>query len=278
MAEDNGKLMMVILSILGVFFFGCCCCLIVSAVAAGGGASVLSPTDPRQTLWTSGQKIQSDPLDLSTVKNAKWTTFPTVPSTAADIAASPTVKYTYSMDIFLKGTRQDTGATMLWYHNNQNSAYANHPANPGRIPCFWILSNNWTAGFKGVPHTAHVCTGDSSEVWVAGPASTPAKAVPDDTWTNVTVVADTNKITIYVNGVSVATATAGNMEWQTCAADAWYWNAGNINTGDIKVANFYWWNTPLTDVQVSQLVVPSTATSSVATTSYYVPEPYSKEL
>jgi hypothetical protein len=55
----------------------------------------------------------------------------------------------------------------------------------------------------------------------------------------------------------------------------------NVNTagklGAITVANVYWWNTALTTDQIAKLKIPSSPTPGVATTSYYMPEPYTAE-
>jgi len=42
----------------------------------------------------------------------------------------------------------------------------------------------------------------------------------------------------------------------------------------VNVGNVYWWNSALTAAQIAQLKVPSAPTPGVATTSYYMPEPF----
>ena len=234
------------------------------------------PKDPRQSVWSSGQSLLSSVTDAFTLKGKTFTTAPTgVPNTTALITATPTVSYTFSMDVYLAAGRPDNGANLLWYHN---SAAAN--ANPGRTPCLWILSNNWAAGYKGCPHAAHVCQDGHTEGWMAAPPNQSTPPVPDGVWTNITVTGSGSTMNMYINGntTPIATSTpASPLAWQVEATptSAWKWDCGAVSAADqVKFANFYWWNSVLTTSQIAQLAVPSAPTPGVATTSYYLPEPY----
>jgi hypothetical protein len=87
---------------------------------------------------------------------------------------------------------------------------------------------------------------------------------------------------MYINGnttpIVTASAPAGHkMIWQPepDPATAWKWDCNNVSAaGQMKIANFYWWNTALTTAQIASLKVPTSPTPGVATTSYYMPEPF----
>ena len=241
-----------------------------------GPVSSPAATDPRSSVWSSGQSLVSAPTDLFTLKGTTFATKPTgVPNTAALIAAAPTVNYTFSIDFKLAGTRPDTGATQIFYHVSSSTGV--------RTPTLFILSNNWGAGYKGCPHVAHAAQ-PSGEGWMAAPPNHTTPPVPDDVWTNVTVTASDKTVSMYINGSTTPITTGivpnnGTLIWQPepDPANAWKWDCGPITaTGQMQIANFYWWNTALTTAQIAQLKVPSSPTTGVATTSYYMPEPYSK--
>ena len=245
------------------------------APSADTPASAPAPaaTDPRASVWSSGQSLLSPETDLFTLKGTAFATKPTgVPNTAALIAANPTVNYTFSMDLKLAGTRPDA-LVQLFYHVSSGTGL--------RTPAFFMLNNGWGAGHKGCPHVAHAAQ-PSGEGWIKAPPNQPTPPVPDDVWTNVTVTASDKTVSMYINGNTTPIATGsppnnGTLIWQPepDPANAWKWDCGGLTAaGQMKIANFYWWNTALTTAQIAQLKVPTSPTPGVATTSYYMPEPF----
>jgi hypothetical protein len=99
-------------------------------------------------------------------------------------------------------------------------------------------------------------------------------------WFNVTWVVNGSTLSTYFNGVADETAS-GTFNWGTAAAQ-WRWNQyfseypnRTQNTkGSVKVANAYFWPSALTAAQIAQLKIPAAPTPGVATTSYYMPEPF----
>jgi hypothetical protein len=109
-------------------------------------------------------------------------------------------------------------------------------------------------------------------------------------WFNLTFTVNSTACTMYINGTQVGqwtytTATGGPPTWP--ATPAWRWsdaaaaslqNGIAANTqGSIKVANAYYWPSVLTTAQIAKLSIPSSPTPGVATTSYYMPEPFTNE-
>jgi len=259
-------------------------CAAVYESSGGSPAPGPAATDPRASVWSSGQSLVSPETDLVTLKGTAFATKPGgVPNTTALIAAAPTVNYTFSMDLKLSGSRPDA-LVQVFYHNSPQASSATAVANPGRTPALYILNNGWAAGYKGCPHVAHIAE-ISGESWIAAPPNLPTPPVPDDVWTNVTVTASGSTLSMYINGNTTPIATAPALDghkliWQPEAdpANAWKWDCGGISAaGQMKIANFYWWNTALTAAQIAQLKIPATPTPGVATTSYYMPEPFTAE-
>jgi len=106
-------------------------------------------------------------------------------------------------------------------------------------------------------------------------ASVGSVVVPQNQWYNVTITCDGSTAHVYMNGTLDSTADfTGPFTWPT-TDDPWNWcNSDFSQGGSLKVANTYFWPTVLTTDQISKLKVPTAPSPSVATTSYYLPEPY----
>lgn len=225
------------------------------------GPAPAPATDPRQVVWSSGQSIQSAPLDISTQ---------TIPFTNAPsgINTSQPPSYTMSMDINIA----QTGPS--WRNIFNNGAHDCCDAT-SRRPAMFITGTD--AAPANRIHIVHGANEDNNRNIVSNFTATLGQ------WFNVTWVVNNGTMSTYFNGVPDATAT-GTFNWGSPVQNQWRWNEyiqeyttrAENTQGSVQVANVYWWNTALTSTQISQLTVPSTPTSGVATTSYYMPEPFTR--
>jgi Concanavalin A-like lectin/glucanases superfamily len=250
----------------------CCCCLLSSSLAmamissSGGSLSLSggapSSTDPRAPVWSTGQKIQDAPLDIST----QTTPFATAPT---GINTSQPVSYTMSMDINIA----QAGPSWRNVFNN-----GSHDCCDGtsRRPALFITGND--AAPANRVHIVHGANEDNNRNIVSNFTATLGK------WFNVTWVVDGGSMKTYFNGVPDATVS-GTFNWGNPVQNQWRWNEyvqeyptrGANTAGALSVANVYWWNSALTPDQIATLAIPQTPDPNVATTSYYEPEPYFKD-
>jgi hypothetical protein len=210
------------------------------------------------SVWSSGQTIQSSPLEISTS---------TIPFANAPTGFSTTAapSYTMSMDINIA----QTGPSWRNVFNNGSHDCCDVNA---RHPAMFITGSDF-----GVPnkiHIVHNATEDVNRNIVSNFAATLGK------WFNVTFVVNNGTMSTYFNGVADATASgtfnwgAQNMQWRWNEYIQEYTTRTQNTQGSVQVANVYFWPSALTPAQIAQLVIPSTPTPGVATTSYYMPEPY----
>jgi len=239
---------------------------------AGSPAGTPAPaTDPRSTVWTTGQKLQGDPLEIGTAV-VPLTTQPTLPTTAT---------YSISMDLNVAAT-PSSWRTILTSKDGcdwNNNA----PTQNTRRPVIYIAGADVGARVNQlcINHT------DSGSNWQGDGSKLNGvdRTGPDFTfgkWFNLTVTMDSASKTgkLYIDGTLKGNFTAPNAFAWPSPATTWTWGNtcytnGGRDTQSVKVANAYFFQSVLTDAQVSKLVVPSAPTTGVPTTSYYTPEPYS---
>jgi hypothetical protein len=232
-----------------------------SPAPASGGSPAPAPaaTDPRQAVWTSGKVIQSAPLEIGIPGNAPiaFTTKPS-PYTPGQSAV-----FTMSFDLYVTGTAPSWRS--IFAHsivNNDGGA---------RAPSVYLTGTD-AAPANRVHY--NFLKPDASGALVQG-ASVGSVVVPSNQWYNVTITCDGSTAHVYMNGTLDSAADfTGTFKWPT-SDDPWNWcNSDFSQGGSVKVANTYFWNSALTTAQIAQLKVPSAPTPGVATTSYYMPEPY----
>ena len=221
-----------------------------------GPAPAPTPTDPRQVVWSTGQKIQSDPLVLAAT--GEFTTKPTGYSTQS------TPRYTISFDVYVSATQTNWNA--IFTHGALDNWDGAKPKPNGRLPFVEFYKNSTRlqvehAGKQGSTITRHHASS--------------AQGLPTNQWVNIVIRVENGAATVYQNGVSIITFS-GPFYWPDAANDKWYWAPSGPLTGTVKVANFYFWPSALATTQIGALKVPAAPTPGVATTSYYEVEPYEK--
>jgi len=222
-------------------------------------APVPPPTDPRQLVWSTGQKIQSEPLDISKYTNA--TEFKTKPT---GYATQTTPMYTISFDVYVSATQTNWNA--IFTHGALDNWDGAKPKPNGRLPFVEFYKNSTRllvehAGKQGSTITRHHASS--------------AQGLPTNQWVNITISVNNGTATVYRNGSTEASFT-GKFYWPDAANDKWYWAPSGPLTGTVKVANFYFWTSALSPSQIGILRVPTVPTAGVPTTSYYEVEPYYK--
>lgn len=226
-----------------------------------------SASDPRASVWSSGQPLQSDPLEIGSITNSiPLTRQPTLPAVAT---------YTISMDLNVASTFSDWRCILTSSDGIDWNGPSNRPVTNTRRPLILISSGNQII----VNHT------DSNSNWQALGGSLygtvdPASYFTPGQWFNLTITLDSGSKTcnLYINGTLRANSTVPNAFAWPSPATTWVWNnTSYTKSGSIRVANAYFWSSVLAASQISGLVIPSSATPGVATTSYYAVEPYSKD-
>jgi len=213
--------------------------------------------DPRNNIWSSGQLLQSEPLEIGSAVVPLKTT----PTGYSSQTAGST--YSMSIDIFIKNKPKNW--INILSHSKQDPS--DWPLNGSlyRTPSVYCYNDD----------TIYVCHIDSK---TNNQQCLVSKIPSYGTWFNLTWVVTPTNMTGYLNGVQFQQLSTGLLIWPS-PDQAWTWNyskyVGN-NDGSVQVANSYFWTVALPSDQVVQLKIPSTPNSSVATTSYYTPEPYSK--
>jgi len=226
------------------------------APAPDSPAPAPAATDPRASVWASGQSIQSAPLDTQT----------TAPFATPPTGYSGTPTYSMSLDINIAQTA--TGWRNIFSHSpaTNDGIVAN-----ARKPSLWVTGG---PGQGNPPNRMHIIhqtgTNDNTNI-VTTFAATPG------TYFNLTWVVSGGVLKAYINGVLDTSGTiSGAFTWPS-PDQPWTWmnpTGATGKLGSITVANVYWWNSALTDAQVAQLKIPTSPTPGVATTSYYMPEPF----
>jgi hypothetical protein len=226
----------------------------------------LAATDPRATVWATGQKLQGDPLEIGDVAtpipvNPK----PTLPST---------VVYTVSFDL----KYASTGTT--W-----RELLSSNWLGTIRRPMFSITG---TAADNGGANKFIVIHQPASETTTTGAGVYTSKTYSPGVWYNIVFTVDaTNTVKLYVNGTLDSSYTYPSaLSW---GDSQWWWrptNAGVPSTDkSVQVANAYFWSSVLSTSDIAKLVIPATADPNVPTTSYYTSQPvnmgtsaYTKEM
>ena len=230
-----------------------------SGSPSGSPAPAPAATDPRQAVWSSGQSIQSAPLEISTTT----TNFATAPT---GITTTSAPSYTMSMDINIA----QTGPS--WRNVFNNGSHDCCDAN-ARHPAMFITGSD--ASPPNRIHIVHNASEDVNRNIVSNFAATLGQ------WFNVTFVVNGGVMSTYFNGVADATVSgtfnwgSQNMQWRWNEYIQEYTTRTQNTQGSVQVANVYFWNSALTASQIAQLKIPSAPTPGVSTTSYFVPEPYS---
>jgi hypothetical protein len=215
-----------------------------------------TPTDPRQVVWSTGQKIQSDPLVLAATK--EFTTKPTGYSTQS------TPKYTISFDVYVSETQKDYNA--IFTHGALDSWDGAKPKPNARLPFVEFYKNSTRLQVEHAEKQGNT---------IKRHHASSATGLPTNQWVNIVIRVENGAATVYRNGVSDFTFS-GPFYWPDAANDKWYWAPSGPLTGTVKVANFYFWTSALATTQIGALKVPAAPTPGVATTSYYEVEPYEK--
>jgi len=272
MAGSSGAIIIVVMLVI------CCCCLAALGAAwyenwtcsLGFGNSCstttspstvpTTPTDPRSAIWATGQKLQGDPLEIGTAHDILFETNGAKPS-----GYSGSVSYTISLDlnvaqlsngtwrnIFEHGLR-DTDPTINDFNNGPGPNY--------RRPSMYITPGGTPNGSapNSVIHYVHsTTTNENLNVF--------SQVIPIGSWFNITVTVGSGTMTMYMNGApstfSVTqgfnvTITGANFTWFTTDYP-WVWNRLNYpQSGSVKVANAYFWNSVLTPTQIASLAIPS---------------------
>jgi hypothetical protein len=159
---------------------------------------------------------------------------------------------------------EQSGPSWRNVFNNGTHDYGDANA---RHPAMFITGTDY-----GTPNKIHIVqnsTEDINKNIVSDFAATPGK------WFNVTWVVNGGVMSTYFNGVADKTVS-GTFNWGTAPAQ-WRWNEyiqeyttrAENTKGSVKVANVYFWNTPLPATQIAKLAVPSAASPGISTTSYY---------
>ena len=207
--------------------------------------------DPRSSVWSTGEKIQGAPLEIGTTSAPIiFTQRPTLPTT---------VVYTFSLDLWF----ESTGSSWRTIFSSGIP-----PAPTVRYPALFLTGS---AADNGGANKIMFYHDTGNGTWPGTTALTPGR------WYNlVCTMASDNTLTAYINGVNAGSYTYTSA--RAWSPDPFYWkpeNAGDPSTQkSIKVANVYFWPSVLTSAQISNLAVPYIPTPGIATTSYYMPEPY----
>jgi hypothetical protein len=233
--------------------------------------------DPRQTMWDTGFKSLDAPFWVG--HNSPVIQKPVF------VNNSTPVTYTMSLDLWIQGT----GTT---YRN----VLVSNPQSSGinlRKPLLFLMgtAEGTSVNKLGFMHTPGArATIDYQNMVYDGVYST--TALTPGRWYNIIITVDssvplTPVLKMYVNGTLESTATwqpawtPGPLTW--FQDDNWTLRpdgpgyAGNPTDpaqSEMAVANFAMWNRVLSQSEISQLSVPSTVTPGMASTSYYMPEPF----
>jgi len=230
-----------------------------------------SATDPRQAVWSTGQSIQSAPLEIGTSSDIPFTTSPT------GYATQTAPSYTITMDInvakvapgwrnIFEHGKRDTDMTNDWLPNDGG------PGTVYRRPSLYIDA----AGSYG--------TVDNCLVYVHSDTNNANGTVITPTidigkWFNITAVVDSGKMTLYYNGVektfpaswSAHSNLSTTFNW-FATDQPWTWarkNYADPTFGSVQVGNVYFWPSALTAAQILTVgTIPSSAISGVATSAY----------
>lgn len=225
-----------------------------------------SATDPRSTVWTTGQKLQGDPLEIGTAETPLGTQ-PTLPTTAT---------YSISMDLNIEQTSPNWRAILTSKDGPDWNADAVIPNT--RRPLIGITGANAPPADQiFINHTDSASAYQGHALDLNGTRRTGADYTFGK-WFNLTVTLDSAAKVgkLYINGTKKGEFTAAQPFAWPSPSTTWSWNSSAYGkTGSIKVANAYFFSTVLTDAQISQLAVPSATTPGAPTTSYFTPEPYS---
>jgi hypothetical protein len=215
-------------------------------------------------VWSTGQQIQSAPLDIAQYTNA--TEFTKKPMGYGN---QSTPQYTISFDVYVSENQKSW--TAIFGHGRTDSwdNATNSPKINGRVPT--VMFQQGTTRYI-VQHAQK--EGNT----IKNAEATSATGLPLSKWVNITISVNNGTATVYRNGV-VESSFTGKFYWPNAANDKWYWSPNGSYadpTGTLKVANFYFWPSALATTQIGALKVPAAPTPGVATTSYYEVEPYEK--
>ena len=264
-------------AVMGIFALCVCLVCVVIAVAiyystqsedTSSPSASPSPSpaarDPRATVWTTGQLLQSAPLEIGTAV-VPLSPQPTLPATAT---------YSISMDLNIAATH--TTWRCILESVDGVDWINNMPKPNARRPLIGITGNDALPAdqiFLNHTDASSVFQGDG--LW----ANNARRQGADYTlgkWFNWTATVDSSSKTakIYVDGILKGSfAAAQPFAWPN-PVTTWTWNNSTYSkTSSIKVANAYFFPSVLTDAQVASLKVPTSPTAGVDTTSYYTSEP-----
>ena len=232
------------------------------------------PTDPRSSVWSKGQLIQSAPLEI-----IQGVTAPIMFATQPILPA--TVTYSVSMDMFI--TRQSAGYLEFLASNTGDSwegPNGGHPALTSNHPLAFVVpaADAGHVGGIGVRHNDATTNWDPME---PATISNTVKAKYGQ-WFNFVfrINGSTKKVETYIDGVLAGSTNYTNTPTWDSVPGRWSYGTSwkyNQDAGSTKVANVYFFNTYLADADIPKLKIPSTPSPAIATTSYYEPEPYTKD-
>ena len=188
-----------------------------------------TPTDPRSTVWSTGQMIQSAPVVISVATPPAPTNQP-----SGLIAGGSVSSYTLSLDLYYSGKQWSD-----WFGILEMGAY----------PAVWLTPKTTEGvgafGVQTVPRSGYLDTNN-------------VRNVPVNTWFNLVAVYNVaaGTCSLYYNGTNVASSTPFGAIWPSPLPRMVFNSRGHTET-TVKVANIYWWNSALSDAQAAQLVIPA---------------------
>jgi hypothetical protein len=234
--------------------------------------------DPRQTMWDTGFKSLDAPLWVG--HNSPFIQKPPF------VNDTTPVTYTLSLDLWVAGigtnyrnvlVSNPTGATSMRKPLLYMPGTASGASEANKVGFMHTPGSRGTIDYEGMTYLG----------LYSATALTPGR------WYNIVITVDssvplTPVLKMYVNGTLESTIT-----WQQAWAPGpltWFQNdkwtlrgvdgpsyGGNPTDpaqSEMAVANFAMWNRVLSQSEISQLSVPSTVTPGMASTSYYMPEPF----
>ena len=210
-----------------------------------GGSPPAGTPLSRDDLIRSAQLVQgSTPLQTQ-LGNSSFTI------TGSD-KYSGKAKYTYSMDINIFNVFNEWRT--IFTHNGDDWKSG------GRTPSLFVIPNTTDI------HVTHSVNGENKTMNVT-------TGVGTDTYFNLLVTCDGDKITAYINGTKKADMS-GDFKWDT-SKNEWIWGRPQLTRGgSITVKNFYWLNRDLSESNIKTLM-DSTTSGYTEYTDFFV-EPFDR--
>lgn len=222
---------------------------------------------PESILGRAQKILGNDVIDLGNVQNINFTYVqtPKLPATTSK------VEYSFTIEVYVNPTTPSK-TVCLFSFGNPNTA--TNGAGPSPALILGIETSKIVFSLRQQDSAGSFISYNLATISTIGSTTQTPISVEKGLWNTISITVSETSIYANINGIlSISPLTITPRRWST--ATNWIWNplpsSNSIQLQEIFIRNFYWWNQPLSQLQLSKLFGPKSSTLSPSYTLLSIP-------